>query len=223
MIHFGVRVHEGKYGLRLTRENYAVVSNKSSFSIKFSADIYDDVYGRTYTDVWCKQQLADCLENFDLNMQYFSLIDKDKFNGEINTLLHQNRRFIEVTDLNLYAEKSGYYIMVVDDYCQLYVGTSKDIKLRIQQHWRAKKPFDRLLFPMGSVDTSVLSIDSFRALDTTRIYAYVTSGTYNIEDDYIKQFSEEFICNRMAGGRVTGGLLQAIGMRKSRTLNSKEL
>lgn len=67
----------------------------------------------------------------------------------------------------------------------------------------------------------MLSIDSFRALDTTRIYTYVTSATYENENEYIDQFSEEFICNRLAGGRVTGGLLQAIGMRKSRTLKIK--
>ncbi|WP_201317532.1 GIY-YIG nuclease family protein [Paenibacillus sp. EPM92] len=220
MIHFGVKVNGGKNGLRLTRENYAVVSKKNSLNIKLSIDIYDDVNGE-YTDAWCKKQLADCLENFDLNMKYFSLLDKDKFHGEINTFLHRNRGFSEVTDLNEYSEKSGYYMMILDEYCQLYVGTTKDIKLRIQQHWRAKKPFDRLLFPMGSVDTSLLSIDSFKALDTTRIYAYVTPTTYNNEDDYIQQFSNEFICNRMAGGRITGGLLQAIGMRKSRTLISK--
>lgn len=151
MIHFGVKVLDGKYGLRLTRENYAVVSNKSSFNIKFSADIYDDVNGRKYTDAWGMQQLADCLENFDLNMQYFSLLDKDKFNGEIVMFLHNNKDFVQVTDLNSYAEKPGYYIMILDDCCQLYVGTTRDIKLRIQQHWRAKKSFDRLLFPMGSV------------------------------------------------------------------------
>ncbi len=221
MIHFGVRVNEGKDGLRLTRENYAVVNNRSSFNIKLSSDIYDDVNGRIYTDAWCKQQLADCLVNFDLNMKYFSLLDKEKFNNDINTFLHQNKDFVGVTDLTLYSEKPGYYILVLDDYCQLYVGTTKDIKKRIQQHWRAKKPFDRLLFPMGSVDTSILSIDCINALDTTRIYAFVSTATYIKEDDYIKQFSAEFVCNRLDGGKITGGLLQAIGMMKSRKLKSK--
>jgi hypothetical protein len=36
--HFGVKVLEGKRGLKLTREKYAVVSNKNSLP-QFSVDI----------------------------------------------------------------------------------------------------------------------------------------------------------------------------------------
>lgn len=215
--HFGVKVLEGKHGLKLTRENYAIVSNKNSLC-RFSRDIYADEEGRIYSDEWCKQQLEDCLKNYDLNMKYFSLLDHNEYNEEIKKFLKINKKFTEVIDLTLYDGKPGYYLMILDEYCQLYLGTTNDIKRRIIQHWSKSKPFDRLLFPMGAVDSSILSIDSFRALDTTRIYAYATNKTFNSEDAFINQFSAKFVCNRMAGGKVTSGLLQAITMMKKRDL-----
>ncbi|MEH7009899.1 hypothetical protein V7087_03650 [Neobacillus niacini] len=48
--HFGVKVLEGKRGLKLTRESYAVVSNINSL-VRFSADIYadDEAFGILFT------------------------------------------------------------------------------------------------------------------------------------------------------------------------------
>ncbi|XMB67345.1 hypothetical protein RI065_02160 [Mycoplasmatota bacterium zrk1] len=218
MIHFGIVVKEGKYGLKLTRDNYAIVNKRSSFRVKFSVDIYDDEEGKTYKDEWCKKHLTDCMKNFELNITYFNFLDKNQFDSEIIRFLSKNSMFIRVDDLSLYSGVSGYYIMILDNYCQLYVGTTGDIKTRIRNHWTNMKPFDRLFFPMGAVDTSLLSIDSFRAFDTTRIYAYITNFTYSEEDSYINQFSPKFVCNRMGGGKITGGLLQAIGMMKYRKL-----
>jgi hypothetical protein len=217
LIHFGVTVLDGKYGLKLTRENYATISNRSSFGIKFSSDIYADEQGKIYKDEWCEQHFNNCMKNYDLNIRFFSQLSRKKFRDELYDFLTKNNRFVEVTDLSLFSGKSGYYILVIDEYCQLYIGTTKDIKRRIQNHWSKKMPFDRLLFPMGAVNKSILSIDSFRALDTTRIFAYVTNKIYEYEDNYLKQFSQEFICDRMAGGEITGGLLQAITMMKSRS------
>lgn len=215
--HFGVKVLEGKRGLKLTRENYAVLSNKNSL-VRFSVDIYADEEGRIYSDEWCEKQLEDSLKNYDLNMEYFSFMNHEEFNKEIDKFLQRNKRFIEVFDLNLYDGKSGYYLMVLDEYCQVYIGTTVDIKRRIRHHWSKSIPFDRVLFPMGNVDSSILSINSFRSLDTTRIFAYTTSETFDSEDKFINQFSAKFVCNRIAGGRITGGLLQAITMMKKRNL-----
>jgi hypothetical protein len=216
--HFGVKVLEGKRGLKLTQENHAVVSNKNSLP-RFSIDIYEDEEGKIYSDEWCKKQLRDCLENYDLNMKYFSLLSHDEFNAEISKFLENNKRFVEAFDLNLYDKKSGYYIMVLDEYCQVYIGTTDDIKKRIRQHWSKSKPFDRLLFPMGDVNSSLLSIDSFRALDTTRIFAYTTKRTFDMEDKFINQFSSKFVCNRIGGGKIDGGFLQSIAMMKNRKLD----
>lgn len=151
-------------------------------------------------------------------MKFFSLLGYDEFCGEIDAFLKRNPQFFEVNDLNLYDQKSGYYVMVLDEYKQLYIGTTNDIKRRIRQHWTNSKPFDRLLFPMGNVETSILSIDSFRALDTTRIYVYETKNTFDSEHTFINQISAKYLCNRLAGGKITGGLTQAIAMMKERDL-----
>ena len=215
--HFGLTVLEGKRGLKLTREKYAIINNKNSLCA-FSRDIYADKEKRFYSDEWCKKQLQSCLENYDLNMNYFSLLNHDEFNIAIDNFLKKNKIFIEVFDLNLYENKSGYYIMVLDEYCQVYIGTTNNIKKRIRTHWSTSKSFDRLLFPMGAVNSSLLSIDSFRALDTTRIFAYTTKVLFDAEDEIMQQFPSQFVCNRMAGGRIEGGLTQAIAMMKKRKL-----
>lgn len=218
-IHFGVIVREGKHGLKLTRENYSMGNNKSSlFPVRSSEDIYADEDGKIYSNEWFEKQLKDSLKNFDLNMEYFSHLNHKKFFEEIQRFLKKNKQFNHVCDLNLYENKSGYYLMILDEYCQLYIGTTSNIKRRIRQHWTRKMPFDRLLFPMGNVEKSILPIDSFRAFDTTRIYAFTTEEIFNKEDNFIEQFSTKYVCNRLAGGKVSGGLLQAITMMKKRKL-----
>ena len=107
-------------------------------------------------------------------MEYFSLLNNDEFNIEINKFIESNECFVEVFDLNLYDQKPGYYLMILDEYCQVYIGTTDDIKKRVRQHWSNSKRFDRLLFPMGAVNSSIIAFDSFRSLDTTRIFAYTT-------------------------------------------------
>lgn len=71
---------------------------------------------------------------------------------------------------------------------------------------------------MGAVDSSILSIDSFGALDTTRIFIYLTEMTFDDENEFINQFPAKFVCNRIGGCKITGGLLQAITMMKKRKL-----
>ena len=89
--HFGLKVLEGKRGLKLTREKYAVISNKNSLS-KFSQDIYADEEGKIYSNEWCAKQLEDCLKNYDLNMEYISLLEKDEFNIAINKFIESNKQ-----------------------------------------------------------------------------------------------------------------------------------
>lgn len=215
-VHFGITVHNGKHGTKLTRENYAIVNNKSSLG-PFKGITGDKKEGKTYTDEWCTKHLKNCLTNYDLNMAFFSRLNHEVFNNSISIFLKKHDGFKPVLDLNTYDGKPGYYMMVLDEYCQIYIGITDDIKRRIRQHWSVSKPFDRLLFPIGAVDTSILSIDSFRAFDTTRIYAYTTSRE-DLEDEYISHFPTEFVCNRLKGGKITGGLLQAIAMKKQRIL-----
>lgn len=203
MEHLGVEVRPGKYGLNLSRESYAAINNKSSFHIKFEnmSCAYADGTGKTYTDEWCDWYRKCCLANFDLNMKYFEMLDVTEFNSALEHFLLINNRFKRIYDLNR-AHFSGYYIMVLDKYKQIYVGTADDITVRIRQHWNKTKPFDRLLCPIGAVSTSILSIDAFRPLDTTRVYAYASGRTYINEDIFIKSFPAKFLCNRVGGGRI---------------------
>ena len=208
MKHFGVIVKPGKYGLELTRDTYAIINTKNSLG-KFPnmQHAYADKEGTIYTDEWCREYQQLILRNFDLNMRFFASLNHDEFQAALDSFLQKNKGFVEVSDLTEYSGVGGYYLMVLDKYSQVYVGTTDDIRKRIQQHWSRSKSFDRLLFPMYSVNESVLSIDSFRALDTTRIYVRTAKRTYVSENKYINQFPSQFVTNRVGGGRFSCGLL----------------
>lgn len=220
--HFGINLAERKYKLKLVREEYALINKTNTLlGLPGMEKAYEDKEGKTYTDKWCIEHQKQCLENYDLNMEFFALLDHDEFNQEISGFLKKYPAFREVHDLNEWKEKNGYYILILDEYCQVYIGTSKDITKRIRQHWSIRKSFDRLLIPMGAVETSVMSIDSFRALDTTRILAYETSDLFHTEDEFINFFTPHFVTNRTIGGLISGGLkgaLEVIKSRKSRKL-----
>lgn len=213
--HFGVKIVQKKHGLKLSRDNYAEINNKSSLP-KFSVDIYSDEEGKYYNDEWCEKQYIDVMTNYDLNMEFFSFLDHVRFTKELDSFLRKNNEFEKVVDLNNLIGKSGFYMMILDEYSQVYIGVSSNIYTRIRNHWNARKPFDRLLFPMGNVSSSIISIDSFRALDTTRLYAFVTNEFEDLEDYYINQIPTEFCINRLAGGVTT--LSQAVVLMKSRKL-----
>lgn len=227
MEHFGVTVHPGKYGLELSRDKYALINKKNSFYMKFpeleEKKAYLDESGKYYTEEWCQSYRELCLKNFDLNMNFFSSLDHNEFEKELEQFLKNNKSFVEVSDLKKYENVKGYYLMILDKYCQIYIGTTENIKKRIQQHWTQQKSFDRLLCPMYAVEKSVLSIDSFRALDTTRIYAYETRKTFDYEAELIKAFSSKFVANRIGGGKLENGyigFLQAVVTLNSRGLNT---
>lgn len=202
MIHFGINFKKSKFGFSLTRENYIHPSKKSSFN----NTEYDDEYIISHT--------KHALFNFDLNMRFFSKLDGEEFNRTIENFSRQYPQFIEIKDLNEYQYQSGYYLLVLDKYKQIYLGTTNDICRRIRDHWTRSKQFDRLIF--GSVFTSRLSIDSFRPLDTTRIFVYTTNKTFENEDKFISYFPDKFILNRTKGGMLDLGLSQAISNRKYR-------
>ena len=75
------------------------------------------------------------------------------------------------------------------------------MKSRILSHWSGKKEFSRLIF--GDVENSILSIDVFGALDTTRIFAreYRWSQDLDaVERKLVEKFDSKFRLNRVAGG-----------------------
>lgn len=229
--HFGLTLSTRTRGYELTRDNFAIISNKSSHGknmvyiraleennselVKAYSEIYADKEGLIYSDSWCHKHLTEVLENYDLNMNFYQNLDHIKFDNEISKFIEKNK-FSEIKNLNNY-NCPGYYVMILDKYCQLYVGTSENIYKRIRQHWTGcKLKFDRLTF--GQLTKSRLSIDSFRALDTTRILVYPTIDTYSQEDKFINFFSDEFVCNRVGGGVMEFGFVSVAINRKTRDL-----
>ena len=82
-----------------------------------------------------------------------------------------------------------------------YIGQSSDVKRRIMHHWSKHKEFDRLIH--GRVDNSVLSIDSFGALDTTQIFVLEASWWELDEKEkfLVRKIPNEFKLNRVGAGR----------------------
>ena len=89
----------------------------------------------------------------------------------------------------------------MDEYKQLYLGQSHDIRRRILDHWNKQKPIERLLF--GSYKYSGLSVDSFCAFDTTRIFVLPCNSPESIEDDLLKTADVSFTLNRIGGGLLS--------------------
>ena len=218
MEHFGVKlVNRGK-SFNLTRDEFALISTKPSlpyFESLAERKAYADEQGSAYSESWCAEYRELCLKNFDLNMEYFSKLDKTAFDTALSSFLSKYKQFAEVTSLNDFSGVEGFYIMVLDEYKQVYIGKTKDIKKRIMKHWSNTKPFDRTLFPMYAWNKSTFSVDFFRALDTTRIYAWKKRMSDGIEADLIRNFPAQFCTNRI-GGDITNAL-QAIG-----TINKRQ-
>ena len=118
--------------------------------------------------------------------------------------------------------------MILDKYKQIYVGVTSNIKKRIKQHWNKIVKKDYLYnefhnMPMG--------IDSFKALDTTRIfvqnYEKEIKSTNNMlsqlilnyndrkrcdywqleeqEAKMIKFIDNKFLCNKYVRTHIKGG------------------
>ncbi|MBV1780833.1 GIY-YIG nuclease family protein [Paeniglutamicibacter sp. ABSL32-1] len=210
--HFGEPLRPGKYGHRLVRERYAIIKKLSSFYPDRSLYTdeywdavswrYDDENHRILSDKYCELLRKAAVENFDLNMAFFKQLDPAEFEQALDAMLAKHKKLRPVTDLRTLDGVQGVYVMVLDEHRQAYVGQARDVRKRIRGHWSGTKSFDRLIF--GSPQESVLSIDSFRGLDTTRIYAMPTARSYEFETKIVDAFPPDFLLNRMGGGEVTG-------------------
>jgi hypothetical protein len=222
---FGEIIRPGKYGHRLTREMYALVNKKSSTRIPessltdelraFLEPYYEDAKLTILTDEFCHRQREAALENFDLNMAFLAQIPQTDFEDALQGMLAKNKRLRPVTDLKTLDEEWGAYVLVLDEYRQAYIGQSSwDMRKRIKKHWNGTKQFDRLLW--SGVEESVMSIDSFRALDTTRIFAARTINYDALESRLVKTFPPDYLLNRIGGGAVTGLRAMFIGAEMKR-------
>lgn len=216
MEHFGIKLIHRKYSFKLNREEFALVSTKPSlpmFERLVKEGAYTDESGSQYREDWCKRYRELCLQNYDLNLKFFSLLDYTDFNSAITSFLKKHKKFQQIENLKMYDGISGYYMMILDEYKQVYIGKSIDIKRRIQQHWSSTKPFDRVLLPMYAVTTSCFSIDFFRALDTTRIFVWERELSDGIENNLIADFPEKYCTNRI-GGDISSGIEALISLNR---------
>ena len=211
--HFGVWI-KSTNSMRINRENYAVIEKRSSTwsprigklrksyyqTVAERMEDYDDEECRVYSDKWCAEHRRKCLLNFDLNMAYFDDLQYESFEQALVKLCAANKAIREIDNLNSYKGVAGVYVMVLDEYKQVYIGQSTDIKRRILMHWNTKKQFDRLLF--GGVENSVISIDSFGVLDTTRIFVLETCNLNSTEKKIVNDIPSIYRLNRIGGGRT---------------------
>jgi len=203
--HFGVWIKKSEKN-KLSRENYAMIDKKSSNwspkigklrQLYYKKD-FDDEECKIYSDSFCIEWQKKCLINFDKNLAFFNQLSKESFEHALQKLIKSNKRTKQIFDLNECKYMSGIYVLVLDEYKQVYIGQAQDIKKRIMQHWSRKKPFDRLIF--GGVNNSVLSIDSFGALDTTRIFVLETTSLDVSERFAVNKMPDYFRLNRIGGG-----------------------
>lgn len=220
MEHFGIKLQNKGKAFRLTREEFALISTKPSlpyFEVLQRNGAYIDNAGRVYAQTWCNHYRELCLKNYDLNMRYFSKLDTKDFENALEIFLLNHSQFEAVSNLCNYAGAEGYYIMVLDEYKQVYIGKSTNIKSRIMAHWTKTMPFDRVLFPMYEWEKSCFSINFFRALDTTRIFIWERKISNQIEAKLINNFPERFCINRI-GGDITRATDAILTMKRRKFL-----
>lgn len=186
--HFNIKIFD-KDSNNITLNNY----------IKdVSIEKYRKFYKEDFDEKFIEEQRKRIKYNYELNMKYFNSLDKFKFDKYICEFMKKNR-FMEVYDLTKYKGISGIYIMVLDKYKQVYIGLSESgIKERIQQHWNAKKEPYKLIW--GQAFNSIISIDSFGALDTTRIFVRTDGNLYKLENQLIDKLDKKYLLNRTIGG-----------------------
>lgn len=211
--HFGVWIKKSPQN-KLSREYYAIIDKKSSIWMPSTPSRYSDPEKRKkyfedeeckiYCDSYCEEWKEKCLVNFDKNMAFFAEISRVSFEEALSQMIKSNRKIKQIFDLNEYKEICGIYVLVLDEYKQVYIGQARDIKKRIMQHWSKKKPFDRLIF--GGVNDSVLSIDCFGALDTTRIFVLETKSLDTSERFAVSKMPAHFRLNRIGGGAPSSNL-----------------
>lgn len=202
--HFGVKFRSGfKYGFRIDRATYAQPEVKPAPDSPVDNTPSAEPPADTACTDWETQQRQRALRNLDRNMTHFSSLDHDEFERVLSDALGTLPGMEEVPDLEALHGVTGLYVMVLDDYCQAYVGKAEGaggIGARIRQHWTARKPLERLIW--GDEHTSILSVDSFGPLDTTRIFVSRMPNPAASENDLIDAFPRDFLLNRAAGGDV---------------------
>ena len=209
--HFGIRCRLPLRDLRLSKRNLIYRTGRGTY-------LFKDKWLRADRRLWPEHRRR-CFLNYDLSMAYFRRLSHEEFEAALQEVLASYPQLRPVADLRDVADVPGVYLMVLDRHCQIYVGKAcgkHGIKHRILRHWRNAVPFDRLL--SGEPEESILPIDAFRALDTTRIYAAPTEEAGMLERAVADAVPAAFSLNRTRAGDLEGGLSEAIACRRTRSL-----
>lgn len=210
-VHFGVRLPRREGGHRLTRENYICTTRDGRY-------YFEDGWLKVDPASWEEHRRA-VMRNFDRSMAYFASLSRTGFERAVEGLRGAFPELEEVEDLAGWDGVTGAYVLVLGEYRQLYVGQAaspRGIRQRIVVHWQKKVAFDRLL--SGEEDRSIMCVDSFRALDTTRILAAACERPGSLERRMQQAVPAPFCANRTRAGDLAGGLAEAIACRRERDL-----
>lgn len=208
VVHLGLRLRGDEADLHISRDNFIGRKKDGSYCYKDSdkRELYES------NPNLLEDKLRRAVENYDKNMAYYASLDRAEFESELSRFLEKHGELRETHDLSS-CEFPGVYMMVLDEFKQVYIGITGDsIKKRIQAHWNKKFYTDRLVF--GGVDFSRLSIECFKALDTTRLFVWKTGHPEGLEDQLIQDIDDRYTCNRAKGGILQGGLLEAMAQRR---------
>ena len=192
MKHFGINIVGTELDNRLNEDNFSILGIKEETKYPH------------YKTAYSWRQPENMLI-YDLNMRYFKNLDSKKFNKFLSKFIIDNG-FVEIKNLGEAKKMTGIYIMVLDDYKQVYIGQAVDIKSRIMKHWRRQIPF-RNISQYGAYNSKI-AIDSFRALDTTRIYVLECEKDKltELEIKYINNYREEYLCNIINPSQIENNL-----------------
>lgn len=116
---------------------------------------------------------------------------KSKYFSEWTKHFFEDKKWLEVKNLNDFNKISGIYALILDEYAKCYIGQSIDIKRRVISHWRT--------------DSFVTQgIDLFRAKDTTRIFVLPLLGNNldQAEYDKVGAIPDEYRLNFLQGGSI---------------------
>ena len=172
--------------------------NLNDYIKNVTIDNYKKVYKTDIDEIFVEEQKKRIKYNYELNMKYFDSLTFEEFDKYITKFTIENK-FQEVFDLNKYDNIPGIYIMVFDNYNQAYIGISEsNIKKRIQTHWNSVVKPNRLIF--GRAYNSIISVDSFWALDNTRIFVKNDLNLHINEYQMINNFDSKYLLNRTDGG-----------------------
>lgn len=220
--HFGIWVNKTLPSAQISREYYARINprstvycytdDRSTLTKQETHNLIFDEKRRAvfYTEEYCRHHQQDCLKNYDLNMERYKTLNPEEFEYSLKRFV-KGRKFQQVFSfdepvckrhIGINDDIEGFvYVMVLDAYKQVYIGITREtIEERIRQHWKKDRAFDRLIF--GTVENSVISIDSFGPLDTTRIFVkpYEAKRKTPLEEYEmicINAFDSQYLLNRL--------------------------